>query len=79
MQLRRMRRHKTPLMFAVVTGIVTQLLTVTGQVPATAKPSFSRLYFSKAKRSVSSSIRTILFVTVLSAYLDSRYSGVKVA
>jgi len=37
MQLGRMRRHKTPLMFAVVTGIVTTLVTVTGPVPSAAQ------------------------------------------
>jgi hypothetical protein len=39
MQLRRMRRHKMPLMFAVVTGIVTTLVTVTGLVPSAAQPA----------------------------------------
>ena len=39
MQLGRMRRHKTPLMFAVVTGIVTTLVTVTGPVPSAAQPA----------------------------------------
>jgi hypothetical protein len=39
MQLRRMRRNKTPLMLAVVTGIVTTLVTVTGPVPSAAQPA----------------------------------------
>jgi hypothetical protein len=39
MQLRRMRRHKKPLMLAVVTGIVTTLVTVTGPVPSAAQPA----------------------------------------
>jgi PAP2 superfamily len=39
MQLRRMRRRKTPLtVAAVMTGIVTTLVTVTGSVPSAAQP-----------------------------------------
>src|SRR6476469_3603546 len=39
MQRGRMRRHKTPLMLAVVTGIVTTLVTVSGPVPSAAQPA----------------------------------------
>jgi hypothetical protein len=39
MQLRRMRRHKKPLTLAVVTGIVTTLVTVTAPVPSAAQPA----------------------------------------
>jgi hypothetical protein len=39
MQRGRMRRHTKPLMLAVVTGIVTTLVAVTGPVPSAAQPA----------------------------------------
>src|ERR1700682_1297361 len=43
-------------------------------LPATAKPSLARLYFSSSNRSESSSITTIFFIIVLSSrYPDSSY------
>src|SRR6266851_4147486 len=45
-------------------------------LPATAKPSLARLYFSNSNRSESSSITTIFFMVLSSRYPDLGYKCV---